>query len=239
MNIIDSPMHCEGCRNATFNQDRQTGCKFELIEKLNGYNENDGLYYSLKKVCLFKNKTKEEVDIKLGYVFILKDISKKQVLYSNIERIKSKNPLWVGVSVVSEDINAFSKIRDEIALSIGECCKYNIILNSEDYSDYYKLDQFMDHYKNGWTYVNEVGDYFRADAKEKLEKYVLIDSKKAGMVSSEPEQINDICFYNFIYKCLNGNKPEFNDSDQKFYFKNFYDKVHEKDAKMIVEWRDL
>lgn len=239
MNKIDSPMYCEGCKHALFNSEIQTGCKFNLIQNLKGEILSDDLFYTLGKVCLHKNKKQLDVDIKLGYIFILKDLSKLNILKTNIMSIIDKSPLWIGVNIVTENITKFSTIRDELAQIIEGVCKYNIIYNQEDYSDYYKLDQFMDYYMNGWTYVNEVGEFFREDAKYSLTQFVLEKGGKAAFIASEKEQINDTCFYNFIYKCLNGNKTEFDDETKKFYYKNFYDKVSEKDEKMILEWSNL
>jgi hypothetical protein len=239
MSKIDSPMHCEGCKHILTNSDKQIGCRVVDLKALNAELLEDDLFYTLSKVCLYKNKSVKEVDIKLGYVFILKDLSKLDTLKSNILSIIDKYPLWVGVSIVMEDINKFAVIRDELAQIIEGVCKYNIVVNQEDYSDYYKLDQFMDYYLNGWTYINEAGEFFREDAKYMLTNFILDKGGKAAFISSEKEQINDTCFYNFIYKCLNGNKTEFDENTKKFYYKNFYDKVYEKDQKMILEWSNL
>jgi hypothetical protein len=232
-------MHCEGCRHALFDSEKQIGCKYSLSSKLGAEIVNDDLYYSLDKVCLYKNKKDSEIDIKLGYLFILKNINQKDVLIHNIKRIIDKKPLWVGISAVSEDLNKLDDIKNQLISLLDGVCQYKIIVNAEDYSDYYKLDQFMNDYKNGWTYVNEVGDFFRENAKEVLSQFILVNAGKAAVISGESEQVNDTCFYNFIFKCLHGNKTDFNEENEKFYFKNFYDKVEEKDPKMILDWSDL
>ena len=239
MNTIDLPTKCEGCKNALFDDCKQNGCKFNMLEKLGGKINDEEVYYSLSKICLYKNKKEDEVDIKLGYIFILKDLHKVELLKYNISKIKSKSPLWIGISIVSNDLDVFASTRDDLVKLLHDICPHNIVINNEDYSDYYKLDQFLKYYKNGWTYVNEVGDYFRSEAKDILTDFILTKGKKAALISSDVEQINDICFYNYIYKYLNGNKMDFNEEVAKFYYKNFYDKVYEKDQKMILDWRDL
>lgn len=239
MNELDLPTNCEGCKYAIFDEEKQIGCKYNLLEVLNGKIQQDDLYYKLSGVCLSKNKTPESIDIKLGYLFILHDVSKIDILEHNINKILNKKPVWIGISIVAESLSKFYSLRDRLAAKVHGFCKYNILANDIDYSDYYKIDQFYDNYLNGWTYVNEVGEFFREDAKESLTNFIINKGGKAALISSDVEQINDTCFYNLIYKCLKGNKLDFDENNKKFYQKNFYDKVHDMDSKMILEWKNL
>jgi hypothetical protein len=95
MDKTESPLTCEGCIHAIV-ETEQSGCAFNLLGMLNA--QKFDKFYILDRTCLVKNKTPEDVDIKLGYLFILKDFKDLPVLESNILAIKDSNPLWIGVS---------------------------------------------------------------------------------------------------------------------------------------------
>lgn len=161
----------------------------------------------------------------IGYIFILKtvnEISKFSFLLNKV----SQEAVWIGVSATPECEHA-------LRATLGECgIKYNLVINTEEFSDYYKIDQFLPHIKNGWTYVHEVGQPFRDDVNRKVKKFIEIGGKFA-LISDECEAINDTCFYNLIYKMLRGNRPEPNQ------IINFYDKVGREDQSMIRKWSEL
>lgn len=235
MDKIESPLTCEGCIHAIV-ETEQSGCAFNLLGMLNA--QKFDKFYVLDRTCLVKNKTPEDVDIKLGYLFILKDFKDLPLLESNILAIKDSNPLWIGVSTNDPTKNyQVAKI-----LELAKC-KYDIISNYGQIDDIYKLDQFIKVYKNGWTLVNIVGQDFDINAKDKLEWFILKDGRKAAIIknSDNPDdiEINGICYFNFIYKYLNGSKPELNEEEKAYYTKSFAHKVYEKDPNMIVKWGDL
>lgn len=235
MDKIESPLTCEGCIHAII-EDEQSGCKFDLLETLDAQKVDK--YYILNRTCLIKNKNPEDVDVKLGYLFILKDFKHLPILESNINTIKDKNPIWIGIST-----NDPSKNYQVVKILDTAGCKYDIISNYEEIDDIYRSDQFMKNYKNGWTLVNIVGEYFDSEAKNKLQRFILKDAKKAAIIKSDnnPDvvEINGICYYNFIFKYLNGNKPELNEEDQCYYAKSFAHKIYEKDSNMIATWSNL
>lgn len=235
MDNIESPFTCEGCVHAIMNVD-QTGCSLNLLEQLDGQKFEN--YYILDRTCLVKNKDPESVDVKLGYLFILKNFEDLNILEQNILSIKDKKPLWIGVSS-----NDPSKNYQLVKILDLAGCKYDIISNYEFLDDIYKLDQFMKNYKNGWTLVNVVGEPFDPQVKDKLQKFIFVDGKKAAIIrmTEDPDniEINGICYFNFIFKYLSGNKPEINDEEKVYYTKSFSHKVHDKDPAMIVKWSDL
>lgn len=161
----------------------------------------------------------------ISYIFIIKNsngILDFTVLLSKVVQ----EAIWIGVSSVPECEQDLRYILDESGI------KYNLIINTEDFSDYYKIDQFLPHIKNGWTYVHEVGQPFRDDVNRKVKKFIESGGKFA-LISDEHEAINDTCFYSLIYKMLRGNRPELNQ------IINFYDKVEREDATMVKKWSDL
>lgn len=161
----------------------------------------------------------------IGYIFILKTVDDIPNFSSLLNKI-SQEAVWVGVSAVPECEHVLRAILDESGT------KYNLVINTEDFSDYYKIDQFLPHIKNGWTYVHEVGQPFRDDVNSKVKKFIE-NGGKFALISDEHEAINDTCFYSLIYKMLRGNRPELNQ------IINFYDKVEREDAAMVKKWSDL
>ena len=91
--------------------------------------------------------------------------------------------------------------------------KYNIVCNYDKIADLYKLDQFIKNYKNGWTLVNVVGEYFNHNAKQ--------------------------VYFNFIYRYVNGSRPDFNEEEQVYYTKSLYEKISAKDPSMIKTWKEI
>lgn len=227
---------CQGCKHAILSNNSQTGCSLDLLEKLNASKIDQ--YYQFDKVCMFKNKEVDEVDVKLGYIFILEDFNDLDNLKYNISLISDKNPIWIGVS--SNDPTKNNQIA-EILDAVG--CKYNIISNFNHIDNVYKLDQFMKNYKNGWTLVNIIGQEFDPDVKNKLSDYVLTQKKRAALIKNnldlEDFSVNGMCYFNFIYKYLNGSKAELNEEENVYYTKSFLQKVAEQSPQMIVTWSDL
>ena len=161
----------------------------------------------------------------ISYIFILKnadDVSK----FTNVFTKVLKEAVWIGVSAVPECESDLKSILGKSQV------KYNLIINNENFSDYYKLDQFLPHLKNGWTYVHEIGDTFQDGVNEKIKKFISNNGKFA-FITDGIEDINNTCFYNIIYKMLHGNKPE---PDQII---NFYHKVERESPNMIKKWKDV
>lgn len=225
-------LSCEGCR-----YEIDTGCSLGLIEKLGTAEDQNG-DISLTKICMYKNKDIDEIDIKMGYVFILNDLKHFDTLRSNIELIKDKNPIWIGISHNFPD-----KAKEIIDMIKLYNLKFSIISNYDELSDLYKLDQFKKNYKNGWTLVNVVGEYFNPNAKSQVEKYIFKDFKSAGIIKDNKDpkdlSINNICFFNLIYKFLKGNDPEVDEIKEVVYYKSVFDKILEQSPDMFKTWEEI
>jgi hypothetical protein len=222
---------CEGCFHALFNDVEQVGCKHDLHHKLGYKKLEDEIYYSLNRICLQKNK--KDADIKFGYLFILESRHLLPVLIEKIGEAKETNPCWIGVSTL------FNDTLKDIKETIGPDIKNNIIINTENYSDYYKLDQFIKDYQNGWTYVHKIGEPYRRNARQTVESFILEKAGRVAMIADEEEAINDICFYNYIYRALKGNKPEIDPAEGIAKYKSLYHKIEELSPEMIKRWADL
>lgn len=161
----------------------------------------------------------------ISYIFIIKKECKLLDLIALLTQVK-REAVWIGVSSIPE-------CENELRYTLDECgVKYNLVVNAEDFSDYYKIDQFIPSLKNGWTYVHEVGQSFRTDVHSKVKKFIE-SGGKFGLIADDHEATTDICFYNLIYKMLRGNKPEL---DQMI---NFYDKVEREDESMVKKWEEI
>lgn len=223
---------CEDCK-----YEIEDGCKLGLIEKLGTAVDENG-DVSLCKICMFKNKDIDEIDIKMGYIFILKDLSKIDTLKENIELIKDKNPLWIGIS------HDFPDNNDDIINIVKDYnVKYNIISNYEPIQDLYRLDQFKKNYKNGWTLVNIIGDYFNKDAKSIVQDYILVQLKSVGIIKDnkdiEDYSVNNVCFYNLIYKYLKCNDPEIDEENEVIHYKSIFQKLHDSNSSMFKTWEEV
>lgn len=225
-------LSCQECR-----YEIETGCSLGLIEKLGTVEDQNG-NISLSKICMYKNKDVEEIDIKMGYVFILNDLNNLDILKSNIELIKDKNPIWIGISHNFPD-----KAKDIIDMLKSYNLKFNTISNYDEIPDLYKLDQFKKNYKNGWTLINVVGEYFNHEAKSQVEKYILKDFKSAGIIKDNKDpndlSINNVCFFNLIYKFLKGNDPEIDENKEVVHYKSIFGKLFEQNAEMFKTWEEL
>lgn len=231
-----SPAQCDGCFHAKVENSDQTGCDIDVLKTLKPYKKEGDSFFKLDKICLFKNKSESEVDIKLGYLFILNKDSQLETLKNNISAISSKNPAWVGVIIQTVELNKEIK---ECLDKIG--CRYNIITNFKEVDNVYKMDQFIDLFHNGWTLVNVVGEEF-IDIKNKLTNFVLQGGVAAVIKSTNnPEdiEVNGVAYYNYIYKMLNGNLPELIDEEKMYVTKSFAQKVFERSPGMIMKWEDL
>jgi hypothetical protein len=252
---------CDRCKHATLEktlvQDdklsittvKQVGCDLNILGKFNYTNQSkdgedvvDYNYYILDKVCLHKNEGIEDkkVDIRMGYIFILKDINQLDHLENNLKLISNHDPLWIGIA------HEFSDYNQKIISIIEETnpnVKHNVVCNFEKVHDFLKLDQFMKDLKNGWTLVNIVGEYFDIQNKYKVKKFTLEDLKSAAVIkdTNDPEDmnVNNVCFFNFIYKFLKGSTPEYLEEEDVFIEKSFFNKVAEKQISMIKTWSEL
>jgi len=223
---------CEDCPNAIIQNDKQIGCAINLADSL-GIEESDGKFFELGRVCLSKN---DKPDVKLGYIFILKDKIEYESLLSNLLAIKSKNPIWIGISNGAEELS--KQIIDFINTNIPNV-KFNIITNYDNILDTECIDKFTKSLANGWTYVNIVGQYFNPSVKDLLQKFIIQDSQVACLIKdSDTDSLNNTCFFNFIYKYLKGSKPKVLEDDT-IELKTFFEKVQEQQESMIFDWSAL
>ena len=231
-----SPAKCNSCCHAIVENEEQVGCKLNLLEKLQAYKEDEEKYFYLNKLCLFKNKNQDDVDVKLGYLFIYNKGVDLQDLLNNIEAIKTQNPSWVGVSsYTTEGHELIKRSLDELK------CRYNVVMNYKEVDNIYKLDQFIDLFHNGWTVVNIVGEELFLP-KEKLSSFIL-NGNRAAIIKHDKSpdmiEINGVAYFNYLYKMLNGNLPESTEEEGILISKSFAHKVFERSPSMIVSWEDL
>lgn len=169
--------------------------------------------------------------MRIGYILILKEAKYFENLVNELSNIKNSNPIWVGVVI---DVPEYYEQIISILNTFG--CDFNVVYNLKNDEDIYKLDLFHK-YKNGWTIVKIAGEETVAN-KDLLNRYIL-DGNKAAIIKTNKESINDMCFFNFIFKYLNGNKYEINEETDEVIFKTFEEKVLEKDPNMITTWEKL
>lgn len=179
-------------------------------------------------------------DVKLGYIFISKSDNPLIGLFESFEKIKDKDPLWIGISNLNPEYNT------AISLKIEEMMpnvQYNIISNFEEIEDLYKIDQFLKNYKNGWTIVNIIGQELDLLAKEKLHKAINEKLDKFCLVVEDKEaeipNVNNLLFFNFTYCFLKGNCPEYLEETNELVLKSILDKTREKGSDMIRNWSEL
>lgn len=222
---------CNGCKHAIVENGVQTSCAINKLNKQTSTLEADGFYQS-KNVCLFKNKDESEINLKFGYIFILKDVSKLDILKENISNVMLLNPIWIGIS------HDFPEKADYIISYLSDIkCSYNIVCNYNPIEDIYRLDQFVKNYKNGWTIVNLVGEELDLSLVNKLNNYLNLTKKPIALIKNNG--INGECYYNFIYKFLGGSVPKINPETEEIINSTYEQRIQEKDSNMIMTWEEI
>lgn len=234
---------CKGCKFAIVDESKQIGCEQHKLEKFIAQGVakiDDDRWYSIDRLCMFKRfvdwdgSIEDETQIKMGYIFILNRESSFDELIQNINAIKDKEPLWIGVICTS-----YQPKKDiiDILNSIG--CKYNIITDYIEKQDWFYIDPFIKHIKNGWTLVNIVGKEFISDAKERMHKAINEDLKAIGLVTPAEDSLNGICFFNIFFKFHNGSVPNFDEESNSYIVESFENKMRRKSAEFVEEWGNL
>lgn len=228
---------CEDCQYRTVDEGKQIGCQLGLADKI-GFKDGD-TNYVLDNICVSKNKSEEERRVRLGYIFIIPNLCDNSIakLAYNVSLIKSKNPLWIGVSVNNgADVSAIKNILEGIDTT------YNIIENYDEIYDKHKIDQFIKYLKHGWTYVNIIGEYFNHNAKEVLDKAIFNDCKRFVIVKNSEDDnvydINNTCFYNMIYRYLKGSLP-IDEEQPRALWPTFENKVESQNPEFVLRWKDI
>lgn len=158
----------------------------------------------------------------MGYIFIVRGDEFIDSFVKRLEEVKL-TATWVGVSSTPECEEKLKQVLNDYGVP------YNLVINPEDYSDYYKLDQFIRNLRGGCTYVHDVGQFFRSGVFETVFAFVQSGGKFA-MIADHYEDINDTCFFNIGFKTLKGNTPE----EDRWI--NYYDKVKSREPHMVVDW---
>ena len=237
-------LSCNECKFASRSENIQTGCNLNKLEKFIELNaasiQPEDNSYSLSRICMFKRSEDwngdilEETQIKMGYIFIIKDKDSIQTFKDNIELIKDKNPLWIGV------LHSFNSLNNEICNILDTLqCKYNIVCQYTQDHDINKIDQFLPHMKAGWTLVNVVGEEFLVDAKNRLNYFINEQLGMAGIIKNEGDSLNGFCFFNIFFKFHKGSKIEYDQNENLYIYKSFEYKVKEKDENMVKLWGDI
>ena len=235
---------CSGCKFASRSDKIQTGCELYKLDKFielnNARMESGHDSYSLSRICMFhrpdnwNGDINKETQVKLGYIFIIKDKNDIDIFKNNIDLIKNKDPLWIGV------LHSFNSINNELCEILNNVkCKYNIVCQYTKDFDINRIDQFLPYMKAGWTLVNIVGEPFLAEAKEKLNHFINYELGMAGIIKYNNESLNGFCFFNIFFKFYKGSKIQYNEIDDTYEYKNFEYKVQEQNSDMIKLWENI
>ena len=234
---------CKDCKFAICSDNVQTGCECNKIEKFveqNTASMGENGFYNLNRLCMFKRfvdwegSLEDETQIKMGYIFILNSESNFDQLEYNINQIKDKSPLWIGVICTNAQPK---KSIIELLNSIG--CKYNIITDYLEKQEWFYIDTFIKHIKNGWTLVNIVGKEFIVDAKEKMHQVINEDLRVIGLVTPEEDSLNGICFFNIFFKYHKGSLPIFDEESDSYIVESFENKMRRNNPELVVSWSEL
>lgn len=229
---------CSNCKHAVLDNGVQTACAVNKINRLieskfAEFNAESG-HYDLFKVCLFRNKDSSDVKTPVGYIFILNDISNIDTLKNNIDKALEKNPIWIGI------VHNLVDSASDIILKFGYiACPINIICNHNPTHDIISLDMFMKNYKNGWTIVNVVGEDFDIDLIDSLDLYLNNTRSATALIKSSDDSVNQMCFYNFIYKYLKGSLLEIDPTTEEVIDKTYEQKVLDSSPNMIKTWKEI
>jgi hypothetical protein len=170
---------------------------------------------------------------KIGYVFILNDPNLISELKENVSTVISRNPMWIGITNNDEEAN-----QDIIDFMQAFNVPFDIMYNLEDIPDVLKLDQYMSHYKNGWTLVNIVGEDFSIDKYDYVEA-IFNSIAPVALVRDESESINNMCFFNIVYKFLHGSKCKMEEETEELVCELFEERVAATQPTMIKTWKDI
>ena len=172
----------------------------------------------------------------IGYVFILNDPNLISELKENILTVMSRNPMWIGITTNDEEVN-------QDIINFMECLNvpFDVIYNLHELPDILKLDQYMSHYKNGWTLVNVVGEEFSIDKYDYVEA-IFNSIAPVALIRDESESINNMCFFNIIYKFLQGSKCKIEgdtEETEELVCELFEERVAASQPTMIKTWKDI
>jgi len=229
---------CENCKHADIADGIQTGCSLHklqsFIDQEKASLNPESNFYDLNRVCLSKNSDEVALKTKIGYVFILNEVSKLETLKENIHLCLENNPVWIGV------VHNLPEANDNIIEYFKDVpCLHNIICNYDLIDDIYKPDQLLKKYKNGWTIVNVVGEEFNKDLCLTLENYISNNEQPVGLIKDEGESVNNFCFFNIIYKFLKGSKPDINEETDEVTFATYEEKIMAMSPDMIKTWKEI
>lgn len=170
---------------------------------------------------------------KIGYIFILKDISHLPQLKDNISKISHHNPNWIGICHNLEEFADY--IIEEMRYLKSS---YNIVLNYNKIPDIYILDQFINNIKNGWTVVNIVGEDFNEDLYLKINK-ITTSNIPVALIRHDSDSINGMAYFNYIFKYLKGSKLEIDEENDIVKNMTYEEKIKEQSPAMIKNWEEI
>ena len=170
---------------------------------------------------------------KIGYIFILKDVSHLSQLKDNISKVLHHNPNWIGICHNLEE--SADDIIDEMRYLE---CQYNIVLNYNKIPDIYILDQFINNIKNGWTVVNIVGEDFNEDLYLKINK-ITTSNIPVALIRHDSDSINGMAYFNYTFKYLKGSKLEIDEENDIVKNMTYEEKIKEQSPSMIKTWEEI
>lgn len=227
---LEENFNCENCKFIEVIDGVQQGCAINKLDRFKKYaqaNLNINNVYNFTKSCIYKRyndwngNLEEETKLFMNYIFVLRDFSNLNTLKQRVEQIKKYNPEWIGI-IHNNKEHHFEII--DMMNSIGNY-KFNIILETEEIIDFYKIDRFAKNIPKGWTVINVVEDVFNPDVYDLIDKAINEKLKSPIVVMDDKKSINNLCFFNYVYKKLQGSLPILDKEKDVIIYLSFPEKV--------------
>ena len=258
--------NCSGCVFAIIENNKQTGCKLNRIEKLESVDtaeHNDVEYKTLSRFCnayrpepwlqslsleesLQTEKTVlEEIKPRIGFLIYLDDDKEEfatQYLEATLTDIRDQTDSVARYVIVATDKVEYNNEIHELLLKFfnKEDTFVHILQLSHIPEDKnFIVDEAFRLALNGWLYVTTSGERVDRNLLQDIHEHINIKMNKLSVVLPY-DGINGLMFQTALFKYVNGNKTKLWDidhSDDRMFLEKIKDLDNTGDC--ILVWSEV
>jgi hypothetical protein len=253
---------CKGCVFAHLENEKQTGCDLERLEKLKFHRNEDGKSFTVERFCNtsrpkewadslsleesldLKKTVMTEVRPRIGVLIYFETlaIDPLRSLENTISKITAQEYLPRYIIVANNKVEYNEAIQKMMASKLPEDTEHHLVqMITQEKNKIEVIDECFRHALNGWMYITTSGESIPKNLMRGMNRIINEDMKKITVVNPY-DGFNGMVFQTSLFKLLNGNRPKIwavEEIDDRPFLEKAKDLDKDCKEKTIMSWEEF